>query len=304
MTEVTADERVESGPAHARAVLEALFVTLLWSSSYVLVKIGLQDIPALTFAGLRYALAAAVLVGVFAWRGDPRSLSEQSRWDWLELLALGVLLYAVTQGAQFVALQYIRAATVSLALTFTPAVVALLAVVTLEEYPDRRQLVGLAVMFVGVGAYFAPFRLPAATLFGLAVMVAGLLANALASVVGRRLNRDRALSPLGVTTVSMAVGSGLLLTTGMAVQGLPPLGPTHWLIVAWLAVVNTAFAFTLWNRTLQRLTAVESSAINNTMIVEVALFGWVFLGESLAGFDVVGLALVGLGALVVQVRRS
>lgn len=58
--------------AHTRAVAVALFVTVLWSSSYVLVEVGLRSIPALTFAGLRYGLAAVVLVGAMGYRGRGR----------------------------------------------------------------------------------------------------------------------------------------------------------------------------------------------------------------------------------------
>ncbi|MCA9978373.1 MAG: EamA family transporter, partial [Anaerolineales bacterium] len=60
--------------AHTRAVLTALFVTFLWSTSWVLIKIGLQNIPALTFAGLRYFLAFLLLLPLLytrratAWR--------------------------------------------------------------------------------------------------------------------------------------------------------------------------------------------------------------------------------------------
>lgn len=50
---------------HGRAVLTALFVTVLWSSSWVLIRIVLddEDLAPVTFAGLRYTLAALVLVG-------------------------------------------------------------------------------------------------------------------------------------------------------------------------------------------------------------------------------------------------
>lgn len=63
---------------HHAAVLQALLVTFLWSTSYVFIKVGLRDIPALTFAGLRYGLAAVCLVGLLAVRpgegpGSPRS---------------------------------------------------------------------------------------------------------------------------------------------------------------------------------------------------------------------------------------
>ena len=75
---------------------------------------------------------------------------------------------------------------------------------------------------------------------------------------------------------------------------------SEWVIVGWLAVVNTAFAFTLWNRTLRRLSATESSLINNTMLVQVALLGWLALGESLSVLEIVGLFVVLAGTLLFQ----
>ncbi|WP_436344666.1 DMT family transporter [Natronorubrum sp. FCH18a] len=285
---------------HLWSVTQALFVTLLWSSSYVLITIGLEEIPALTFAGLRYAIAAVVLLPLFVYRGQHRTVRTLNWRDLGPLLLLGLLLYTVMQGAQFVALQYLRAATVSLVLSFTPAVVAFLAVPMLDEPPSVRQWLWISVLLLGVGIYFYPFDLRTAALLGLAVMLFGLLANALSSVLGRRFNREEMLSPLAITTVSMGFGSGVLLSSGVAVQGLPSLSPQSWAIVIWLAVVNTAFAFTLWNRTLQTLSATESSVINNTMLVQVAVLGWLFLGESLDGLDFIGLALVTVSSMAVQ----
>ncbi|HXV99759.1 MAG TPA: EamA family transporter, partial [Anaerolineae bacterium] len=48
--------------AHLKTILQALLVTFLWSTSWVLIKFGLRDIPALTFAGLRYSLAFLCLL--------------------------------------------------------------------------------------------------------------------------------------------------------------------------------------------------------------------------------------------------
>jgi hypothetical protein len=47
---------------HSRSILQALFATFLWSTSWVLIKTGLQEIPALTFAGLRYFIAFLLLL--------------------------------------------------------------------------------------------------------------------------------------------------------------------------------------------------------------------------------------------------
>lgn len=293
---------VESGivSTHIWSVIQALFVTLLWSSSYILITIGLETIPALTFAGLRYAIAAAVLLPLFMYRGQHRAVQTLNWRDLGSLLLLGLFLYTATQGAQFVALQYLRAATVSLVLSFTPVVVAFLAVPMLDESPSVRQWLWISVLLLGVGIYFYPFDLRTAALLGLAVMLFGLLANALSSVLGRRLNREEMLSPLAITTVSMGFGSGVLLSSGVIIQGLPSLSLQSWAIVIWLAVVNTAFAFTLWNRTLQTLSATESSVINNTMLVQVAVLGWLFLGEPLTGLDLIGLALVTVSSMAVQ----
>jgi drug/metabolite transporter (DMT)-like permease len=299
LTELTGLERT-----HLIAIGQAFLVTLLWYSSYVLIKIGLAEIPALTFAGLRYAIAAAVLIPVFLHRGEPRAVRSLSRRDGLVLVLLGLLFYTATQGAQFLALQYIKAATVSLILNFTPVAVGLVSVPLLGERTTVRQWAWLAVVIGGVGTYFYPFGLRSAALLGVGIMVAGMVSNALGSILGRYANRDAMLSPLGVTTVSMAVGSAVLLGSGVLVQGLPRLSVGSWGIVLWLALINTAFAFTLWNRTLQTLTATESSVINNTMLVQIAILGWVFLGETLTIPEGIGLLLVTVGVLAVQLARG
>ena len=56
--------------SHTSAVLQALFVTFLWSTSWVLIRIGLEDIPALTFAGLRYTIAFLCLLPLVLVRGE------------------------------------------------------------------------------------------------------------------------------------------------------------------------------------------------------------------------------------------
>jgi drug/metabolite transporter (DMT)-like permease len=85
---------------------------------------------------------------------------------------------------------------------------------------------------------------------------------------------------------------------------MPALTVTHWAIILWLALINSALAFTLWNLTLRLLTAVESSIITNTMLIQIAVLAWIFLGERLTGQEIGGLLLAALGALLVQLRRG
>lgn len=287
--------------AHLTAVAQALFVTVLWSSSWVLIAIGLRDLPALTFAGLRYGLAALLLTAVWAASSHHRAELAASSWRvrW-ELLVLGVVFYAIAQGAQFAAIALLPTVTVSLLLSFTPALVALLGLPLLGERLTRTQWLGVAVFLLGAAAYLRPHEqaLPAAA--GFAVAGLCLLANAAAGLLGRRVNRDSTLTPLTVTTVSMGIGAALLLGTGLAVEGMPSVTPQGWLIIGWLAVVNTAGAFVLWNFTLRRLTATESSVVNNSMLVQIAILSVLFLDARLGPLDVLGLPLAVVGIAVVQ----
>jgi drug/metabolite transporter (DMT)-like permease len=191
--------------------------------------------------------------------------------------------------------------TTNVLLSFTAILVALLGIRLLGERPTAVQWGGVGLYLAGVLFYFYPLSLPGGEGIGLMVAAAGVLANALAAILGRQINRAGTVEPLAVTVVSMGCGAVVLLVAGLGVQGLPRLAPVHWAIILWLAVVNSAVAFTLWNHTLRTLSAMESSLINNTMLVQIALLAWLFLGESLTWRQAGGMALVAAGTLVVQI---
>jgi drug/metabolite transporter (DMT)-like permease len=287
---------------HTRAVVQALLVTLLWSTSWVLIKFGLKDIPALTFAGLRYSLAFLVLLPFVLRPAQLRVLKSQPAWLWIWLVVLGLLYYTVTQGTQFLSLLYLPAVTVSLLLSFTTVIVAVFGIFTLGEFPTPFQWAGIGLYLLGVSIYFYPFSLPKVQLIGLLIAVISVLANSFSSILGRYVNKDTVLSPTMVTVTSMGVGSLVLLVSGIAIQGLPELSLGNWLLVIWLAVINSAVAFTLWNHTLRTLSAMESSILNNTMLIQIAILAWIFLGESISLLKMAGLLLAAFGTLIVQLR--
>jgi drug/metabolite transporter (DMT)-like permease len=192
---------------HFIAVWQALFVTFLWSTSWVLIKFGLVDIPALTFAGLRYGLAFLCLLPFTFRPAYLTTLRTLTLRDWLRLIGLGLIFYAVTQGAQFLGLAYLPANTVNLLLNFTPAVVTLLGISLLAELPTPFQWLGVGLSLAGAVIYFYPAALPGDQIFGLSVVLVGVLANAGSAVLGRHINRAGHLSPLFVTLVSMCIGS-------------------------------------------------------------------------------------------------
>ena len=291
--------------SHVRAVVEALFVTVLWASSWVIIKFGLEDIRPLTFAGLRYTVAAVILVGAIAWKKEHREFTRKQDRSWWSSMALyGVVFVAVTQAAQFIGLDLLPAITVSMLLNLTPIIVLVLGILTLREIPTRLQTLLVFLVVIGAMVYFYPIDLDFTEIVGLSVVLIGVFFNALSSIIGRAINRERASPPIVVTGVSMAIGASLLMVTGIMFEGLIILTPIAMVYVLWLSVVNTAFAFIIWNRAMQVLRAVDISVINSTMLPQIVVLSIVFLGEMPDLIDWAGLIILALSVAAIQALQA
>lgn len=287
---------------HLSAILLALLVTFLWSTSFVIIKLGLKEIPPLTFAGLRYSIAFVCLLPFMFTNKNISVVKNLEKNDWIKLVLLGILFYAFTQGTQFIGLSLLPAVTVSLWLNFTPLLVAVLAIFLIKEFPSRLQWFGVLLFIVGILTYFYPVSLSQEHSLGLIVMTIGVFANSSSAVLGRSVNRKGNINPLVVTVISMGIGSVILLTSGIIVQGFPAISFENVLYLLWLAIINTALAFTIWNHTLRTLTAMESSIINGTMLIQIAVLAWIFLGETISVKEISGMLIAALGAVLVQLK--
>jgi drug/metabolite transporter (DMT)-like permease len=286
-----------------KSVLIALFVTFLWSTSWILIKVGLVDIPALPFAGLRYLFASIILFIYMIFTRKIHLITSLTKPQWKTLLIYGFILITLTQGTQFLALSMLPAVSLSLFLNMSPIFVLFLGYFFLKETINRVQMLGIFLFFFGIFIYFYQVDL-GNNLPGLALAVFGVGINAIAAVFGRSINAKRDIDPMVITVVITGFGSIFLLLGGIAIQGMPVLNVQGWLIVGWLAAINTALAFTLWNTALRELKAVEANTINNTMLIQIALLAAIFLNESLSLRQWVAIAVVAIGVWLVQLRKN
>ena len=289
--------------SHRIAVFQALFVVFLWATSWVFVKIGLQDIPPITFAGLRYFTAFLILAVFLLFSEAKHEVKQLSKRMWQRLIVLGILMYAATQGAVFVTLDYLPAVTTNLLMSFSTIGVATLSIFWLSEKPNWLQWGGILLAISGAMIYFLPVSIRQSQMVGVIVGLAGMTTNVISSVLGREINRAEAHHPLLVTVISMGAGSILLLVAGFAIEQPPVMTLQGWGIILWLALANTAFAFTLWNHTLRTLTATQSSVIGGTMMIWVPILAYLFIGENITSKEIIGLVVTGIGTLIVQLRK-
>lgn len=283
-------------------ISQALLVTFLWSTSFIIIKWGLVEIPPITYAGLRYLIASLCFLPFITRKKYITEIKVLTRKEWRKLILLGFVFYTFTQGAQFLGLSLLPSVTVSLMLNFTPIVVAVLGIIILNEKPTTLQWIGAVLFLLGILTYFFPIDFVGNQALGLIVMSVGVLANAGSAIIGRDINRSKNISPLVITFISMGVGSIFLITIGFVKDGIPVIGFETWMYLLWLAIINTAFAFTLWNLTMQTLTAMESSIINGTMLIQIAVLAWFFLDESISIQEGAGMLIAATGAVLVQIK--
>ena len=107
------------------------------------------------------------------------------------------------------------------------------------------QWTGVVINLAGILIFFLPADLPSNQIPGFVIAVIGVIPNAGSSILERYMNHRGTVSPPRVITVSMGIGSMILVAAGILAQSWPKLSPANWLMTGWLAIVNTAVAFSI-----------------------------------------------------------
>ena len=292
-----------AAPSLARAVGLAIAASLLWATAIVLVKLGLEDIPRLTFASMRYMVGALTLV---VWRTvtmrSPVPQVPSSIWRWL--LALGILLYAIVPAAQFISLDLVDAVTFNFVFQAgIPLVTALLAGAVLKEPTSRFQWLGVGLIVTGIYLFYKV--IPTGD-EAVGLLLAGVAALGIggSNLLQRKVMKGQQISALDATVVPMALGSIGLFAVATLVEPFPSLGGEQVSLILVLGVVTTALAFTLWHQAMRTLNALHAGVIASGQVIEVPILALLILGESLTADRGLGSIVVLAGILFVHFSKA
>ncbi len=276
-----------------------LLLGFIWGSTWLFIKLGLEDLPPFLFAGLRFVIASAFLWAILGMRRV--RLPRISR-DWAMMVATGLLTFSVDYGLIYWGENHIPAGLTSILFSTLPLFVLLLAHVFLPgERMTRWNLGGILVGLVGVTLIFSKqlqFSDPLVFWGSMAVLGAA-LAAAISSVLVRRFAQH--LDPMILTTIQMTVGCIPLVALGLGLEGSPVY--FHWTATAWtsllyMAAVGSALAFVLLYWLLKQVGPVRTGLIIPFTTVVAVLLGVIVLGEAFTWRTGVGGALVLVGLLV------
>ncbi|MFV1948521.1 MAG: DMT family transporter [Anaerolineales bacterium] len=279
------------------ALIEALLVTIIWSSTFVIVKMGLESLGPLTIAGLRYLIGSLILAPFLMLRRSSRA--PISKKLWLKLILIGISAYTIGNGALFWGLKFIPATTGSFLMSMIPLLVLFGGAILLKEIPTRWQIMGVILSLFGSGLFFSSGLMPGEPQ-GVVILSIGLLGFMAFSLLGRGIALDKQLDTLRLTTLPLLIGGGVSLLLAFTVERLPLITWRGFLIVSWLAIINTAGGYLLYNHALQELTVLEMNMVMNLSPLFTALLGWILLGETLSLRQIIGMLVVIGGVILVQ----
>ncbi|WP_221439524.1 EamA family transporter [Roseateles oligotrophus] len=266
--------------------LLALAVVAIWGSNFVVIRLGLNALPPLLFATLRFSFA--VLPAIF--------FLKKPDLPWRNLAAYGLLIGVGQFGLLFLAMRsQISPGLASLVIQTQVFFTLMLSMRVNKERVQPFQWLALGLAASGIGV-IASHTDGSATPLGLLMILLAAFSWACANMVGKRAGRVNMLAYMVWTSV-FAVPPLLILSLlfeGPALmgQGLARADGVTWAAVLWQALGNTLFGYGVWGWLLAR----HAAATIVPMALLVPVFGmstaaWA-LGESLPAWKLIAAALV------------
>jgi drug/metabolite transporter (DMT)-like permease len=280
----------------------ALLLTLsvLWGASFFFAAIVVQELPPLTSALARVALAALLLLPIHGFLvGRLPALAL-----WPAFLVMGLFNNVIPFSLFLTSQQNLPSGLASVLNATTPLFTTLVMAAAGEERLLARRVVGVAVGLLGVAVLTG---LDARALDGRAIDIGLCLAAALsygcAALWGRR--RLRQVPPLTSATCQL-VSSSLILLPIVAVLDRPwhsaPPNPTVWLALLGFAALSTALAYIVFFMILVRSGATNVMLVTLLIPVTSVSLGALVLGESLHAHEIIGALIIASSLLIIDGR--
>ncbi len=282
-------------------MLAFVVLVLAWSSSFSVVKVGLDYAPPVLFAGGRTLLSGVIMTAVaLVWGGNPNL-----RRDWRIFAFLGAFNVVLFIGAQTFAVLYLPSGTAAVLIYLQPILVGVLAWTVLGEPLTATKIVGLLLGFAGIVAVSSGGLLDAAgevTLVGVVSGVASALSWALGTVGFKKY--EARISTLWAIALPFLAGGAALTVIGLFLE---PVSDISWSGPLYSSVLYSAFVGTglAWMLFFGLVRAGEASRVASFIFVvplAAVVIGAVLLGEALGPSLLAGAALIVSGIYLVNRR--
>src|SRR6185437_3001361 len=215
-----------------KARLVWLVLCGIWGSTWLFIKLGLEDLPPLTFAGIRFVISCAIIISIIRIRGLQL---PRARADWILLAVAGILSFGFNYGLVFWGEQYISSGLAALLQATLPAFGLVFAHIHLPgERLSWAKIGGVVLGVCGVGVVFSNQLAVAGSqaLAGCVALILSAMFAAYSNVLVKKYGKH--LDPAILAAGQMLFGLLLLLGVGIPHEGNPL--RFHWSPMALIAL--------------------------------------------------------------------
>ncbi|MBO4248353.1 EamA family transporter [Halomicrobium sp. IBSBa] len=286
-----------------RETLLFVLLAMLWGTSFVAIKAGLEDLPPVLFAAIRYDLAGVLMLAYAAVATD--DWLPRSQADWVAVAISATLVIALYNAFLFVGEQDVTSAVAAILIATNPILATAFSRALLpNERLSTVGTAGLVLGFVGVVLVTRPDVTGglSAELVASGFVLLAALSIALGSVLLQRV--DSGLGTEGLVAWSNGVGAVLLHAISRALpnESLGGMTLTAESVVAivYLAVFASVIGYFVYFRLLDRLGAIQINLVSYATPVFAAVTGWLLLEETIDATTVTGFLVVLVGFLLLK----
>ena len=290
-----------AGSLRVRMLLAFFAIYFLWGTTFLAIRIAVEELPPLFAAGARFFIAGVVLLGFMLAKGEANPTARQ----WRNLLVMSLLMFVAEYGPLFWAEKYVPSGVVSVLAATIPIITLALEMLILRQQNWRPRLAAATLLgFAGVGVLLLPGGPQHFPIVPCLAILCGCTTWSLGTVLSRSMDLPGARPVTAGAT--MMLGGGILLLISAGLGELHPMphvsfraaGALLYLIVCGSLLAFTAF---VWLLAHMPATRVASHAYVNP-IVAVAL-GYFAAGEPVTMRTLAGTVLV-LVSVFMILRRG
>ena len=282
-----------------------LILCLIWGTTWLFIKIGLEDLPPISFAAARFTLAVFILGIIIFFQKIPLPKTKR---DWKLLALTGVLQFSINYSLVFWSEQYISSGLAAVLQAMISVFGLVLAWVHLpNERITRIKILSVMLGIVGVAVIFIEqLQIKSFIAFaGCAAIVVGAYAAAHASILIKAFGGN--LHPASLVFGQMICGLLPIIIYGFLVEGNPILLNWTWraiISVLYLTIFGTIVAFWLYYWLLSKIESNKAMMISLVTPLIAVIVGNLFLGERLPPQTFFGGALIlaSIGLIVFRKR--
>ncbi|MCF7803722.1 MAG: EamA family transporter [Candidatus Marinimicrobia bacterium] len=285
-----------------KTILLIILITIIWGTTWLVIKVGLNGISPLYGAGLRFLVAGTALWILARMRGErlPRTRSQIRH-----ILIFGVFMFSLPYGLVYWGEQYIPSSLASILFSAMPFWVILYAHLMIAEERFRfEQGLGSVIGFLGVLLIFSEGEFNFSSMFtlGMLAVLGSSACSGFASVWGKRYSKE--IYHFQTTAYGMMVGSLLLLLFSRfePARFFRPDWMTIGSIV-YLGLFGSAVTFSVYFWLMNHVRVVKLSFITFLSPIVAIFVGWLILDETLSLRVFIGTGIVFIGIILADYKK-